>query len=152
MVVWELGAGNRPQLPDSAALCYKMGDMRVAPALLLFALVLPLFALLLPLPAEGALAQKRFENLTEEEAADYEIFEGTGCIECNNTGYRGRTGVFEVMPLTDSICRIILEEGNALRIAEQARKESVADLRASALRKVAAGVTDLIEINRVTKD
>ncbi|MBT8062413.1 MAG: type IV-A pilus assembly ATPase PilB, partial [Gammaproteobacteria bacterium] len=65
---------------------------------------------------------------------------------------RGRTGIFEVMPISDSIARIILEEGNAMKIAQQAREEHVADLRHSALKKVAAGVTDLIEINRVTND
>ena len=99
------------------------------------------------LPRE-ALLQAGFDR---GEVDSVTLFKPVGCPDCNE-GYRGRTGVFEVMPLTDSICRIILEEGNALRIAEQARKESVADLRASALRKVAAGVTDLIEINRVTKD
>ena len=73
------------------------------------------------------------------------------CSECNE-GYRGRTGVFEVLPISDAIAKIILEEGNALRISEQARLEGVLDLRQSALNKVAAGITDLIEINRVTKD
>ena len=57
-----------------------------------------------------------------------------------------------MMPITDEIARIVLEDGNALRISEQARSVGILDLRQSALRKVAAGVTDLIEINRVTKD
>ncbi len=56
------------------------------------------------------------------------------------------------MPITDDIARIILAEGNAIKIAEQARKEGIIDLRQSALNKVAMGITDLIEINRVTKD
>ena len=56
------------------------------------------------------------------------------------------------MPITDDIARIILEEGNAMSIADQARKEGILDLRQSALKKVAMGITDLIEINRVTKD
>ncbi len=56
------------------------------------------------------------------------------------------------MPISDSIARIILEEGNAMRIAMQAREENVKDLRHSALQKAASGITDLIEINRVTKD
>ena len=51
-----------------------------------------------------------------------------------------------------SIAKIILEEGNAMQIARQAREERINDLRRSALNKVAEGVTDLIEINRVTKD
>ena len=56
------------------------------------------------------------------------------------------------MTISDSIARIILEEGNAMQIAIQAREEGINDLRRSALNKVAAGITDLIEINRVTKD
>lgn len=87
----------------------------------------------------------------EDQLEDLKIYKPGGCVDCNE-GYRGRTGIFEVMPITDSIARIILEEGNSIRIAEQARKEGVEDLRQSALRKVKAGVTDLIEINRVTKD
>ena len=79
------------------------------------------------------------------------MYKPVGCSECNE-GYRGRSGIFEVMPISDSIARMILEEGNALKIAEQARKEGIADLRESARQKVAAGITDLIEINRVTKD
>ncbi len=79
------------------------------------------------------------------------IFKPNGCVDCNE-GYRGRTGIFEVMPISDSIARIILEEGNAMRIAMQAREENVKDLRHSALQKAASGITDLIEINRVTKD
>ena len=56
------------------------------------------------------------------------------------------------MPISDTIARIILEEGNAIRIAQQAREEGIYDLRRSALNKVAQGITDLIETNRVTKD
>jgi len=99
------------------------------------------------LPRE-ALLQAGFDK---GELDDLKLYKPVGCGDCNE-GYRGRTGIFEVMPISDSIARIILEEGNALRIAEQARKEGIADLRESARRKVAAGVTDLIEINRVTKD
>ena len=86
-----------------------------------------------------------------QELEDLKLYQPTGCSECNE-GYRGRTGLFEVMPITDAIAQIILEEGNAIRIAEQARKEGILDLRQSAMKKVAAGITDLIEINRVTKD
>ena len=99
------------------------------------------------LPRE-ALLQAGFAR---EDLDDLKIFKPIGCPECNE-GYRGRTGIFEVMSISDDIARIILEEGNALRITEQARKEGILDLRQSALKKVAAGETDLIEINRVTKD
>ena len=99
------------------------------------------------LPKE-ALLQAGF---TKEQIPELKMYKPVGCAECNE-GYRGRTGIFEVMPITDDISRIILEEGNSMRIAEQARKEGVNDLRQSALNKVAMGITDLIEINRVTKD
>jgi type IV pilus assembly protein PilB len=99
------------------------------------------------LPPEALLAagfeESRLEELT--------LFKPVGCSECNE-GYRGRTGIFEVMPVTETISRIILKEGNSLDIAVQARKEGVLDLRQAALTKVAKGHTDLIEINRVTKD
>ncbi|MBT8048825.1 MAG: type IV-A pilus assembly ATPase PilB [Xanthomonadales bacterium] len=101
----------------------------------------------LELPPE-ALLQAGFQK---HELEDLTLYQPGGCSECNE-GYRGRTGIFEVMPITDDIARIILEEGNALRIAEQARKEGIIDLRQSALNKVSKGITDLIEINRVTKD
>jgi type IV pilus assembly protein PilB len=101
----------------------------------------------LELPPE-ALLQAGF---LREELEDLKLYQPIGCGECNE-GYRGRTGIFEVMPITDAISQIILQEGGALRIAEQARKEGILDLRQSALKKVAAGITDLIEINRVTKD
>ncbi|MBT8353663.1 MAG: Flp pilus assembly complex ATPase component TadA, partial [Desulfofustis sp.] len=101
----------------------------------------------LELPPE-ALLQAGFK---EEDFEQLRLFQPKGCSECNE-GYRGRTGVFEVMPISDNIASIILEEGNAISISDQARAEGILDLRQSALNKVAAGTTDLIEINRVTKD
>jgi type IV pilus assembly protein PilB len=95
-----------------------------------------------------ALLQAGFK---ENEIDDLKIYKPVGCADCNQ-GYRGRSGVFEVMPISDNIAKIILEEGNAMRIAMQAREEGINDLRRSALNKVAQGVTDLIETNRVTKD
>jgi type IV pilus assembly protein PilB len=86
-----------------------------------------------------------------DEVNDLNIYKPVGCAECN-LGYKGRTGVFEVMPISDNIAKIVLEEGNAMRIAQQAREEGISDLRRSALDKVAEGATDLIETNRVTKD
>mgnify|MGYP000566126189 CR=1 FL=1 len=97
---------------------------------------------------EEALLRAGFK---EDELKDIELFKPVGCSECNE-GYRGRSGIFQVMPLTEPIQQIILEEGNSLKISKQATKEGVLDLRQSALLKVARGVTDLVEINRVTKD
>jgi type IV pilus assembly protein PilB len=99
------------------------------------------------LPDE-ALLQAGFNK---DELSEINLYKPKGCPECN-AGYRGRSGIFQVMPITDTISRIILEDGSALRIAEQAGKEGIADLRQSALQKVASGITDIIEINRVTKD
>ena len=90
-------------------------------------------------------------GFNEDEINDLRIYKPVGCADCN-AGYKGRNGVFEVMPISDTIARIILEEGNAIRIAQQAREEGINDLRRSALNKVAEGITDLIETNRVTKD
>ncbi|MGL4667440.1 MAG: type IV-A pilus assembly ATPase PilB [Saezia sp.] len=72
-----------------------------------------------------------------------------GCPECNK-GYKGRVGIYQVMPITEEIQRIILADGTSLQIAEQAQKEGVKDLRQSALRKVKAGVTSLEEIEAIT--
>jgi type IV pilus assembly protein PilB len=77
------------------------------------------------------------------------IFTAKGCSQCTN-GYKGRVGIYQVMPCSEQIGRIIMEGGNAIQIAEQAKKEGVTDLRTSALKKVKDGVTSLEEINRVT--
>ena len=79
------------------------------------------------------------------------LYEAVGCDECNE-GYKGRVGIYQVMPMIEDIQKIILEGGNALQIAEVARQAGVNDLRASALLKVKQGVTSLTEIDRVTKD
>ena len=63
-----------------------------------------------------------------------------------------RVGVYEVVRITDGISRIIMEGGNSIQIADQAKKEGFNNLRTSALRKVVMGVTSLEEANRVTKD
>jgi type IV pilus assembly protein PilB len=77
------------------------------------------------------------------------IYHPKGCSSCTG-GYKGRIGIYQVMSVSEAIGRIIMEGGNALQIAEQAKKEGVQDLRQSALRKVKDGLTSLEEINRVT--
>lgn len=74
-----------------------------------------------------------------------------GCAACNN-GYKGRVGIYEVMPISEEIQRIILADGSALDIAEQARKEGVRSLRESGLQKVRIGVTSLEEVLGVTNE
>ena len=80
-----------------------------------------------------------------------QIFDAVGCSGCNE-GYKGRTGIYQVMPMSESIQKIVLAGGSAMQIAEQARKDGIRDLRASALLKVKQGILSLAEINRVTKD
>ena len=79
------------------------------------------------------------------------IYEAVGCDECNE-GYKGRVGIYQVMPMLEDIQKIILQGGNALQIAEVAKAAGINDLRASALLKVKQGLTSLTEIDRVTKD
>lgn len=86
-----------------------------------------------------------------EVAAGIQLFEPVGCTDCTE-GYKGRTGIYQVMPMTEEIQAIVLEGGNAMQIAAAATRSGVRDLRRSALLKAMNGVTSLAEINRVTKD
>ena len=83
--------------------------------------------------------------------AGFDLYEPVGCDACTE-GYKGRTGIYQVMPMTDEIAKIVLTGGSALQIAEAAQRIGVNDLRQSALLKAVGGVTSLAEINRVTKD
>jgi len=82
-------------------------------------------------------------------ATGFQVYEPVGCDQCRE-GYKGRLGVYEVMKVTPAIARIIMEDGNAILIADQSRKEGYPDLRRSGLIKVMSGMTSLQEINRVT--
>jgi type IV pilus assembly protein PilB len=75
-----------------------------------------------------------------------------GCDACKNTGYKGRVGIYQVMPISEEMNRIILKNGNAIDIATQARREGVRDLRQSGLLKVRQGVTSLEEVEAVTNE
>ena len=74
-----------------------------------------------------------------------------GCEACNG-GYKGRLGIYQVMPVTDAISRIIMENGNAIDIADQAKKEGVHDLRRSGILKVIQGLTSIVEIEACTNE
>ena len=92
------------------------------------------------------------EGFTEAEIdAGFTLYDAVGCDECTE-GYKGRTGIYQVMPMSDEIQAIVLEGGNAMQIAAVAQKAGIRDLRQSALMKVRNGITSLAEINRVTKD
>jgi type IV pilus assembly protein PilB len=90
------------------------------------------------------------EGYSEADVASgIKIFIPKGCQNCTD-GYKGRVGIYQVLPITDSITRIILAGGSAVDIGEQAAKEGVWDLRRAGLEKVKAGLTSLEEVNSVT--
>jgi type IV pilus assembly protein PilB len=89
------------------------------------------------------------EGFDKKELNGVTIFGAVGCKLCNE-GYKGRLGIFQVMEVSETMGRIIMEGGNAMQIADQAVKEGVVDLRRAGLNKVKDGVTSLDEINRVT--
>jgi type IV pilus assembly protein PilB len=80
----------------------------------------------------------------------WQPFKPVGCERCKGSGYKGRVGIYQIMPITEEMQRIILEGGNALQIAAQAKAEGVADLRRSGLVKVKQGATSLEEVVAVT--
>jgi type IV pilus assembly protein PilB len=91
------------------------------------------------------------EGFTEQQIATqgFKVYKHVGCSQCTD-GYKGRVGLYEVLPVTESIGRIILEGGSAPHIAAEARKNGVWDLRTAGLKKVMDGMTTLEEVNRVT--
>ncbi len=96
-----------------------------------------------------ALEEEGFTTEQIDEKPD--LYRAVGCDQCSD-GYKGRVGIYQVMPVSDEIGRIIMNNGTAIDVADQAQKEGIANLRQSAIKKVIAGLTSLEEINRVTKD
>jgi type IV pilus assembly protein PilB len=92
-------------------------------------------------------------GFTEEDldSPDFQLYEPVGCSECRE-GYKGRVGIYEVMKVTPEISRIIMEDGNAIEIAEASARAGYNNLRRSGLAKVMQGVTSLQEVNRVTSE
>jgi type IV pilus assembly protein PilB len=100
---------------------------------------------------------KREVELTAEVLSDQgfdcdkgiKAYEPVGCVRCNHTGYRGRLGLYEVMPLTDGMRRLILEHASADELREHARKEGMTTLREDGLKKIQSGATSVAEVLRV---
>lgn len=98
-----------------------------------------------------------YENLIEAGYKEEEVdgswtpYHPVGCSACNN-GYKGRVGIYQVMPITEDMQRIILADGSAIDIAEQAQKEGVRTLRQAGLLKVKQGLTSLEEVLAVTNE
>ena len=101
----------------------------------------------LDIPGEALLKS----GFREDQLKDLTIYGAVGCDSCTS-GYKGRIGIYQVMPISEEMGRLIMEGGNSMQLEEQARVEGVADLRESGLKKVAAGITRLEQEDRVTKD
>jgi type IV pilus assembly protein PilB len=90
-------------------------------------------------------------GFTEELLDGAKIYSPVGCESCTG-GYKGRIGIYQVMPVSEEIGHLIMEGGNSMQLEQQAKDEGVPDLRLSGLKKVAAGITSLEEVDRVTKE
>ncbi len=90
-------------------------------------------------------------GFSKEEIGAFKIYEPVGCDHCNN-GYKGRVGIYQVMPISEAMRALILSGGNAMEMAALSKSEGINDLRASGLLKIRQGITSLEEIDRVTKE
>ncbi|WP_299569239.1 type IV-A pilus assembly ATPase PilB [uncultured Shewanella sp.] len=101
-------------------------------------------------PEDIPIAELQRLGFTEENiSTGFTVFKPVGCDHCSG-GYKGRVGIYEVMRMTDEIARTIMEGGNSLQIAKQAKSSGMRDLRLSGLLKVTQGITSIAEVNRVT--
>jgi type IV pilus assembly protein PilB len=89
-------------------------------------------------------------GFSAEEAAKIKTYKGKGCSTCNNTGYKGRIGLYEVMEITDEIRELILIGASALELRKKAIDDGMISLRESGLHKIRSGVTTLEEVVRET--
>lgn len=90
-------------------------------------------------------------GFTPEQINGIELFKAVGCDKCAD-GYKGRVGIYQVMPISEDTQKIIMAGGNSIEIAEQGQRENINDIRQSGLVKVCQGVTSLTECNRVTME
>jgi type IV pilus assembly protein PilB len=80
------------------------------------------------------------------------IYKGTGCSFCDNIGYKGRTSLFEVIPISETIRQMILEKTNIEEMKKQSAKENNSTLRESGIKKIKEGITTIDEVLRVTME
>jgi type IV pilus assembly protein PilB len=106
----------------------------------------PQCKVIVDVPAE-ALLKEGFQEA--DVRTGIKIYGAKGCSACTD-GYKGRVGIYQVMPVTEALGRIIMEGGNAIDISDQASKEGVWDLRRAGLEKVRQGMTSIEEVNSVT--
>jgi type IV pilus assembly protein PilB len=89
-------------------------------------------------------------GFTPQEAKEMKTYKGKGCSTCNNTGYKGRIGLYEVMEVTDDIRELILIGASALELRKKAIDDGMITLRESGLHKIRSGVTTIEEVVRET--
>jgi type IV pilus assembly protein PilB len=99
---------------------------------------------------EEALIRAGFKE--DDLDGTWQPFAAVGCEVCKNTGYKGRVGIYQVMPISEEMERIIMKNGNAIDLADQAQREGIRDLRQSGLLKVKKGATSLDEVEAVTNE
>ena len=97
---------------------------------------------------EEALKRAGFKD--EQIDGTWQAYGPVGCDLCKNTGYKGRVGIYQVMPISDEMARLIMKNGSSIDLADQARREGIRDLRQSGLAKVMKGLTSLEEVEAVT--
>ncbi len=97
-----------------------------------------------------ALIQAGFHE--HEIDGSWQLYGPHGCDKCKGSGYKGRVGIYQVMPISEEIQRIIMTNGNSIDIAEQAQREGIKDLRQSGLLKVKQGMTSLEEVLATTNE
>ena len=90
--------------------------------------------------------------LPADKLNSFKLYKGTGCQECNNVGYLGRVGIFEVLPVTEKIGRLILERAPASDIEKQAVAEGMVTMKQDGYLKVVEGLTTIEEVLRVAQD
>jgi len=90
-------------------------------------------------------------GFSENELNDLTVYHAVGCDQCVK-GYKGRVGIYQVMPISDEMGRLIMENRTSIELADQAKKEGVKDLRESGLNKIRSGLTSIEEIDRVTRE
>jgi len=89
-------------------------------------------------------------DLTPDDVIDKRFYRGRGCAACNNTGFKGRTGLFEYMPINDQLCDLINQGASTQQIRDVALQTGMVPLRESGLEKIFSGVTTVEEVVRET--
>jgi general secretion pathway protein E len=144
---------------DSAGALTRLTDMGVEPFLVASSLVAVMAQRLVRQvcpdckeayePTKEELAEI---GLRREQLTDGKVYRGVGCSECQQSGYRGRDGIYELMVMTDKIRQMVLKNVDSNTIKKQAAAEGMRSLRDDGARKVAAGITSIAEVLRVTQE